>query len=437
MYVAIHYGGFDVKTGRKNNELGSHLLQYQNNAFFSKPGNLYVCSPQRKPADPNINTWLNMDYELHQATKLDYFFFESSRALQASELNLLKNQCQQERIQIFTILNLLVGNPRLAGYMLTGNRSTFRETDGSLAWLYSWPQLRSPLHTLNRCYDKIPILYKGQKQFVDPITRQILPDAPPQNCSDPIKNLFQMAKDQKNSWYSLTPDITHRDRPAVFAPKVTSPFTTQKFPQSAEAGMYTKGQLSEFCDAILMRSASKDALQKFTRNLIVPSNAKKGPDGHTYYAPRTDFSVDNMISPIYLANKFVQIFGTVGYWLERCGVWFAIFLFIKLIIDIIVTVMRTLEIHRITGWSVSFGKTLLSATYNFFMVSILNSVYSPAKPIESSSTIAVEMQESTEHIYPPIQTQPIMLLTQFQPSKVLHMFSISAFWTKRFISSQI
>ena len=60
--------------------------------------------------------------------------------------------------------------------------------------------------------------------------------------------------------------------------------------------------------------------------------------------------------------------------------------------------------HRITGISVNFEKVLLSATYNLFMVSILNSVYSPAKPIESSTPIAVEMQESTEHIYPSIQT---------------------------------
>ena len=124
MYVAVHHGGFDNKTGRKiNGLLGPHLLQYQNNAIFSKPGNLYVYSPQYKPADPYINTWLNMDYELQQGTKLNYRFFESSRALQASELNLLNNQCEEERIQIFTIMMLSLENPRLAGCMLTGNRS--------------------------------------------------------------------------------------------------------------------------------------------------------------------------------------------------------------------------------------------------------------------------------------------------------------------------
>ena len=97
MYVAIHYGGFDIKTGRKIYELGPHLLQYQKNAFFSKSGNLYVSSPQPKPADPYINTWLNMDCELQQGTKLDYLFLESSRALQTSELNLFKNQCEQKK----------------------------------------------------------------------------------------------------------------------------------------------------------------------------------------------------------------------------------------------------------------------------------------------------------------------------------------------------
>ena len=63
MYVAIHQGGFDMKTEWKFNELGPHLLQYQNNAFLPKPEDLYVYGPQLKPANSFINTWLSMDYE--------------------------------------------------------------------------------------------------------------------------------------------------------------------------------------------------------------------------------------------------------------------------------------------------------------------------------------------------------------------------------------
>ena len=82
------------------------------------------------------------------------------------------------------------------------------------------------------------------------------------------------------------------------------------------------------------------------------------------------------------------------------------FFFKKLIYDIVVTVMRTLEIRGRTGTSVSFVKVLVSATYNLFMVSILNSVYSPAKSIESATPVAVKTQESIEHIYPSIDTIP-------------------------------
>ena len=58
-----------------------------------------------------------MDYELQQGTKQDYLLFESSRALKAPELPLLKNQCEQERSHIPTILMLSLENSRLAGYI--------------------------------------------------------------------------------------------------------------------------------------------------------------------------------------------------------------------------------------------------------------------------------------------------------------------------------
>ena len=55
--------------------------------------------------------YLNMDYEMHLGTKLDFLFFQSSRALQATEINLLKRQCEQERTQILTNLMLSLEKP--------------------------------------------------------------------------------------------------------------------------------------------------------------------------------------------------------------------------------------------------------------------------------------------------------------------------------------
>ena len=103
--------------------------------------------------------------------------------------------------------------------MLTGNRSMFLETDGSLAWLYHCPKVHSPLHTMNQCYGRIPILYKGEIRFVDPVTRQIYPYAVTQKCAHRTKNLFQLDMDQEDFWKTLTLGIVHQDKPTVFGPK--------------------------------------------------------------------------------------------------------------------------------------------------------------------------------------------------------------------------
>ena len=111
----------------------------------------------------------------------------------------------------------------------------------------------------------------------------------PQNCSDHVKTLFQMEMDDRNSWFSLTPQITPRDRPVIFSPEDVVPFTRDQFPQSINARMYTKGQLTEFWDNILMSSASKNALQKFTRKLIFLHTQRKDlKDIHTTH-PKCTF----------------------------------------------------------------------------------------------------------------------------------------------------
>ena len=106
LYVAIISGGFDLRSGQnlgKERNVATQLLQYipptENNGFAQ----LYAYDPKHtshKTSDEDM--YLNMDYEMHMGTNLDYLFFQSSRLLQASEIQLLKNQCEQERTQILT-----------------------------------------------------------------------------------------------------------------------------------------------------------------------------------------------------------------------------------------------------------------------------------------------------------------------------------------------
>ena len=239
--------------------------------------------------------------------------------LEGSEIQLLKNLCEQKRTQILTNLMLSMENPRLAGYMLTENRSMFLSTDGSLAWLYHCPLMRSPSHVMNQCYDKIRIFYKNVIFFVDPITRQTYPDAHVQNCSDRIKNLLQFDIQDENSWFTIRPTLEHRKCPAVFGPKDVKPVSRRAFGGARDAGIYTQAELSEFWDNILISAASRKSLQKLSRELIVPNSAIHGPEQYSYFAPRTDFYVDNMISASYFKNQFIDTFGSVAYVLEFSG----------------------------------------------------------------------------------------------------------------------
>ena len=184
--------------------------------------------------------------------------------LKGSEVQLLKNLCEQERNQILTILMLSKENPRLAGHKLIGNRSMFLSTDGSLAWLYRCPLMRSPPHVMNQCYDKIPIFYKMAIFSVDPITRQTYPDAQVQNCSDRIKNLFQFDMEDENFWFTITPTLEHRKRPKVIWSKDVTTVSKEAFGGAGDAEIYTRAYLFQFWDIIICSAAPRKTLRKLS-----------------------------------------------------------------------------------------------------------------------------------------------------------------------------
>ena len=158
----------------------------------------------------------------------------------------------------------------------------------------------------------------------------------------------------------------------------------------------------------------KESFAKFSRELIVPNTAIHGPEQYSYYAPRIDFYVVNMNSRSYFKNQFVDTFGSVTYVWEFCGIYFSCFLFIQLIVDLVVMILRHMEINRLTGALLGFGKTLLSASYNLFLASILTSMFNPQAPflralapeptptrIEDETRDPVdENKKKEEHLYP-------------------------------------
>ena len=135
---------------------------------------------------------------------------------------LVIEQCELDRTQKQMILMQAIQNNRLAGYVLTGNRSMFLDTDGSIGWLYHCPKRNSPLQVLEQCYDRIPIHYDGRTMFVDPITRQTYTFANEVDCVGGYKNACQLDIDNENSWYHLMPAPVPLQPPKVFSSRVSS-----------------------------------------------------------------------------------------------------------------------------------------------------------------------------------------------------------------------
>ena len=85
-------------------------------------------------------------------------------------MTLLQNQCEFEGSHMLNILMVAMENTRFAGYIQAGNRSKNQDIDGKVAWLYHCPKFLCALIVLDKCFDRIPILFERTTKCLDPIT---------------------------------------------------------------------------------------------------------------------------------------------------------------------------------------------------------------------------------------------------------------------------
>ena len=146
--------GFIVHTGQPNPQ--SIMAEYIS-------GKIVLDSTTKHYVFPALNVSNNfatIDYDANNNTKIDYTITHVVRSTTVQELNTLHKICELERNQRLTILAMSVQNHQIAGFLLTGNRSNFLYVEGSTAWLYDCPHFSSPSYKADRCFDRIPILYK-------------------------------------------------------------------------------------------------------------------------------------------------------------------------------------------------------------------------------------------------------------------------------------
>ena len=168
------------------------------------------------------------------------------------ELNTLHTICKLEKNQLLTILATSVQNPQLAGFLLTGNRSNFLYVEVSTAWLYDCPHFLPPLYKTDRCFDRIPIRFKGTLMYVDPITRQTYAYATPITCDNNPRNIIELdpvSDDQ--DFYILGPELIKRKPPLTFTPSQIKTTIRPNTFTAQDAGIYSNAELDHFWNKIL------------------------------------------------------------------------------------------------------------------------------------------------------------------------------------------
>ena len=292
---------------------------------------------------------MNTKFDCHQNTNF--------RRLQLSEINIIQQICELERSLKNTQLAYSRLSPKMAGFLLTNNRFMFPETNGNIAWLYHCPKFYSPLQEIDTCYDRTPVLYKNKVRFIDPVSRQTFTTLKQQPCNNKQKNLFQLDIEKNNSWIELTPSITQVTGPALFAPSNQKyKMVSMKFKNAQEVSFHVKEDMIAFWNKVTLNSEMKDAAQEFSRELVGIQHNKSQPIGYSSYYTTEKKYLDSLFSSQFVHNRYIKAFRRVHFYLEQCGITFAVFLFVKFIIDIVVCIIRALQIHKITEASMSFEK---------------------------------------------------------------------------------
>ena len=155
-----------------------------------------------------------------------------------------------------------IQNPQLAGFLLTGNRGNFLYVEGFTAWLYDCPHFLFPLYKADRCFDRIPIHFKGTLMYVDRITRQTYDYATPITCDKIPRNINELDTDSDDQdFYILGSESIKRKPPLMFTPSQIKNTIRPNTFTAQDDGIYSNAELDQFWNRILFSKHSDNTLQ--------------------------------------------------------------------------------------------------------------------------------------------------------------------------------
>ncbi len=383
LFMQIKKGGFDFETQKKNKidtvEAKNEFILSPSLAkgvdtqaqFFPESGAL-MQKEINKHGMRSDEIQKYIDFALQHALQLDYIIHSNVQMTRLNHAETIKQLCELERQVKLNTLNLARIDPANAGYILTGNRSKFLETDGALAWLYTCKEMMSPIHGLERCYDKIPVLVAGKTRFIDPVTRRYAdPLAVNEITCEAAKDVpFHADITDPESWYTLTPFPHTSQIPSKFKPGTTANMQPWHTYESGTIGIYNNKDVARMLQKIQMGQRQEGLLKQMTAQLRMELTGESEIDGEKFWnehITRTMY-IDNLISPGYFVDMFKLTFGPVTFFIEKLALYYAFYLFLSSAITCISTALRTYQISEFTRNSTQVGKAVIHGLFGILPI---------------------------------------------------------------------
>ena len=167
-------------------------------------------------------------------------------------------------------------------------------------------------------------------------------------------------------------------KPLLFKPTELGHITQFPTFDTRRPGMYTPKQMKIFWDNVFHAPASDTVLKKLTRTNLTQGNTVRISDPGNLERLLSLYDrllMDHLLTPSFFVDKFREIFGLLGYYIHCLGNFFACVFLVKFIIDVVVIVLRGLEIRKVSGATFGFVKTMVGATFHLFVLSLQTPMY--------------------------------------------------------------
>ena len=121
--------------------------------------------------------------------------------------------------------------------------------------------------------------------------------------------------------------------------------------------------------------------------------------------------MDHLLTPSFFVDKFKETFGLLRYYIQCLGNFFACFLLMRFLIDVVVIVLRGLEIRKVSGATFGFVRTMLGAIFHLFVLLLQTPMYETdenknngnirMQNVTGNETLAAPMyEENPTSLYP-------------------------------------